>query len=113
MVDAKMITGDASSPLVDFIQQTTPSKKVSRLANTIYTKFVKDYLPQISATHRAQKMFFEAHLSGFSITFIQAFDSILLTGASHAQTLEEWETLKKPMKMALVNLARIPTNIQE
>jgi hypothetical protein len=59
------------------------------------------------------KIFKQIHFSSFSLTFIQAFDAILFTGSELVANMEEWEAIKKSMKMILLNLARIPTNIQE
>jgi hypothetical protein len=44
---------------------------------------------------------------------MQAFDSIFITGLKYAKTRDDWESIKKSLWRVVLNLAKIPTNIQE
>lgn len=84
-------------------------KKLSKLARVLYTKFINENIWKINRDNILDSFYF----SGFSLTFMQAFDSIFITGLKYAKTRDDWESIKKSLWRVVLNLAKIPTNIQE
>lgn len=84
--------------------------QLSKLSQVIYKKFINRYKDNFQSHNN---LWDQLHFMWFSSTFIQAFDSFLLSSSRHVNTIEEWNSIKKPLWKAIANLSSIPSNIQE
>lgn len=87
--------------------------KVSQLAFLLYKRFIKEYIDTVPARNTLEDTMNKLHMLWFTITFIQAFDAIFFTWLRWVSTLEEWGEIKEDMWKSTINLAVIPTNVQE
>jgi hypothetical protein len=87
--------------------------KVSRLALSIYKQYIKAYCPPINTPQLNLPWILRAKFQWLSKPFIQAFDSVLITWANQTNSIQEWQEKKDDMWRVLINLARIPSSIQE
>ena len=95
--------------LIQFPWGNPKGKLVSNLGYALYARFIKENIRKVDGRNPIDII----HFSTFSSTFIQAFDSVFITALRYAKTPEDWESMKKSMWRVILNLARIPTNIQE
>jgi len=86
---------------------------VTRLANTIYKRFLQVKAPRIRSFNKKKDKVSKVQFEWLARAFIQAFDAVLFTWSNHADTIEEWGNMKESMWEIFKNLARVPTWIQE
>lgn len=92
---------------------TVKQQHMSGVARAIYQDFVGRwivFMDKFPDLYTEEKRF---HFTGFTQTFLQAFDAVLFTWVGWSANRWEWENMKGDMKKCCLMLARIPTDIQE